>query len=659
MIMNPALYAANLELNPTEVDLELERELEILQELKRDLIEVAAKKKENKSTSTSIVSLITRDDIDRYGATDLFEVLNRVTSMYMLGVPAFPKSATTMRGDSLSVSAHVLVLINGRPFRDSTYGGFSEAIFRSFPLHHVQQIEIMRGSGSALYGTNAYSGVINIVTKRQEENSLALRGRYGTFETEQVEAELAWKNQDVNINMATRYHNSRGPQFSAVNEAGKLSRFQENNEDISASLTGEWQDFTLNAFVTNVEANHWGTNYAVTGVPFRSERLFLDLGYKKQFTPYWSSQWNFTYNQQTHEQYSPPTPAAPFTLGRTQDNSLLAEQTHFFNFFDDRLNFLVGSLVEWQSGRVNQAAVGATLPEYSLLKSSFYGEINYALLKNLKLTLGGQWQFSEDLKNTHNSTSGKVGRLGLVYEITPNFGVKLLYNQAFRLPNAQQLGIDSTTFKGNSALQPERVETADAQIFYHTKDYQAALTAFRSRQSQLIVTLCTKNPCPPNTTTYTNQGSGVFSGLELETQATLFKDWHWQGSYTFQTNRDGLGQNNLTQMPNHLAKIGLSWDVTPDIQLSAFDSFASKAKIFPTSLVVNPVAKNYHLLSVNLNYRLDALLGLPSKKHLQFSFYVNNLLDEKVYYPDFNRRRINTIPASGGRSIFGEIAIEF
>jgi outer membrane receptor protein involved in Fe transport len=289
--------------------------------------------------------------------------------------------------------------------------------------------------------------------------------------------------------------------------------------------------------------------------------------------------------------------------------------------------------------------------------------MNVAILPNLKLTTGGQWHFSDNLNVATNAITGKVGRLGLVYEIIPNLGVKLLYSQAFRSASTQQLGTDSPTFKGNSALQPEQVETADAQIFYHAKNYQASLTAFRSRQSQLIITTCPAAPCPPTASTYTNKGSGVFRGLELETQATLFKDWHWQGSYTFQTNRDGLEQNNLTQMPNHLAKIGLSWDATPDMQISIFDSFASKAKIAiagePIPKLVNPVAKSYHLLSLNLNYRLDSLFELSPKNHLQFSFYIDNLLNEAIYYPEFNRRRINTIPGLPGRTLFSELTLNF
>jgi outer membrane receptor protein involved in Fe transport len=166
-------------------------------------------------------------------------------------------------------------------------------------------------------------------------------------------------------------------------------------------------------------------------------------------------------------------------------------------------------------------------------------------------------------------------------------------------------------------------------------------------------------PLPQTGATYSNIGGAVFRGLELETKAKLFDKLYWTGAYTFQTNRDQLGKNNMTSSPNHIAKIGLSYDVTPQLQLSVFDTFFSNAKKFPGAAQVNPTADSYHNVTVNGNYRLDDLLGSHFAKHVTLTLYVDNLLNEKIYYPEFNRKRINTTPASGGRSIFGEIAIEF
>ncbi len=65
--------------------------------------------------------------------------------------------------------------------------------------------------------------------------------------------------------------------------------------------------------------------------------------------------------------------------------------------------------------------------------------------------------------------------------------MKLLYSQAFRSASAFELESAGVALVGDRNLQPEQIETTDAQIFYHTKEYEISLTVFRSRESNLIV----------------------------------------------------------------------------------------------------------------------------------------------------------------------------
>jgi outer membrane cobalamin receptor len=627
-------------------------------------VEIVSKKKEDKNSAAGIVSVVTQDEINRYGANTLADVLNRVTSIYMLSTYIWSDSTASVRGDALThVNNHTLVLINGRPFRDSAYGGLNETMFRDFPIHHIGQIEVIRGSSSVLYGSNAFTGVINIVTKKHQDTGITLRGRYGSFGTGQAESEFAWKNSQAAITGAVRHRNSDGWLSSAIDEKLKPANFRNDDGDDSASLWGEWKDFNFNLFVAHNQRNHWGSVPIGSGQQIENERLFFDAGHKHMFNKHWLTTSNITFNKFS-QNYNLPVQGILY-LTDLYENNILIEHTHFLNFFEETLNFTVGGLTEWKQGGVTQQSQPNTLAPYSQLKSSIYGEVSYKLFDSLKLNVGGQWHRFDNLKATPQgvldngeATEGLVGRTGLVYELTPTLGAKLLYNQAYRSPSAGELGANSTLVQGNRNIQPELIESADAQIFYHTKNYQLSLTAFRSRVSNLIVRM----PVPgtnPIRLQYNNAGSAKFEGIELETEAKLFKALSWKGAYTFQTNWDNnSNQNNKTQMPNHMAKMGLSLDVTPDLQISAFDTYFSAAKVVPASLVVNPAANSYHNLSINANYHLDNLLGFARTKHMTFTLYLDNLLDEKFYYPEFNRKVINTIPASPGRMLFGEIAIE-
>jgi len=627
-------------------------------------VEVVSKKKEDKNTAAGIVSVVTEDDIKRYGGNTLADLLNRVTSIYMLSTYIWSDSTAAVRGDALThVNNHTLVLINGRPIRDSAYGGLNETMFRDFPIHHIEQIEVIRGPGSVLYGSNAFTGVINVVTKKHRDNAFTVRGRYGSFNTGQAESEFAWKNDDAAITGAVRYRGSDGWLSSSIDEKGQPANFRKDGEDISASLWGEWGDFNFNLFVVNNQHNHWGAVPIGSGQPIENRKFFFDTGYKNQIASNWLGTLNLTYTHFT-QNYDLPVNGVPYLTDLYEDNILL-EQTNYLTFLDDKLNITLGGLIAWEDGGVKQQSNPNTLEPYSQLRASIYGEASYPLLDDLELTLGGQYHHYENLKQTPEGiwddgepTTGLVGRAGLVYQINSEFGAKLLYNQAYRAPSAGELGAQSAVVLGNRNIEPEQVDTMDAQLFYHADDYQASITAFRSEVRNLIVRVPVPNT-DPQRLQYNNAGSATFEGLEFEADARLTERLSWKGSYTFQTNKKGDGQNNATQMPNHMAKIGLSFDVTPELQISAFDTYFSAAKVMPSAMAVNPAAEDYHNLSIQTNYSLDKLLGISHVKQVTFSFYLDNVLDEKFYYPEFNRKVINTIPASPGRSVYGEIAINF
>lgn len=627
-------------------------------------VEVVSKKTESQYSAAGIVSIVTRDDIDRYGANTLADVLNRVTSVYMLSTYIWSNSTAALRGDALThVNNHTLVLINGRPFRDSAYGGLNETMFRDFPIHHIEQIEVVRGSGSVLYGSNAFTGVINIVTKKKQDNALTVRGRYGSYNTGQAETEFGWNNGDAAISGAVRYRASDGWTAAAVDETRQNVNFRNDDGDVSASIWGGWKEFDFNLYVVNSQKQHWGAVPIGFGQEVENNRLFFDAGYNHQVNDFWRSKWNLTLNKFS-QNYNLPVAGVPY-MTDLWENNLLLEQSHFLSFFDDKLNLLLGGLVEWQQGQVTQVSQPNTLAPYEQLKSSIYANVGYALLDNLKLNLGGQWHRFDHLKaapsgvaDSDSAIDGLVGRAGLVYEMTANWGAKLLFAQAYRAPSAGELGANSAVVLGNRGVEPEKVETADAQVFYHDADYQVSVTAFESRVTNLIV----RSPIPntvPTQLLYVNGGSATFEGLELETEAKLLPGLSWKGSYTFQTNRDENKHNNKTLLPNHMAKLGLSYDFGTSLQLSVFDTYFSAAKAAPTALLVNPPAGGYHNVSVNANYKLNNWLGVAKNKHMTFTLYLDNLLDENFYYPEFNRKNINTVPASPGRMLFGEIALEF
>ncbi|MEY4768461.1 MAG: hypothetical protein RL637_1100 [Pseudomonadota bacterium] len=624
-----------------------------------DDVEIVSKQKENRSTSAGIVSVYNQQDIERYGGNNLFEILNHITSIYMLGTSVYMQGGISMRGDALGTSNnHVLMLINGRPFRDSGFGGVNESILRNFPIHFIEQLEIIRGPGSVLYGTNAYTGVINIVTKKYaNQEHFDLHTRYGSFNSTQIEGEFYWKSSDLSINTALRYANSDGWLFQAQRAGFNPSQFRRSDNSISSAIQLQWKDLTVNGFVIDANYQHWGAAaISSKGEVYHPQRLFIDLGYDFQVNPNWNIQTHLTYNQSTDAQYVPIPPNLSSVFTRLSENNLLFEQTHFIDLFNKKVNIRAGGLVEWQTGRINQQIAGGILPSYTYLKSSLYGEINWTIFDQLKWIIGGQWHHFSHLDEPDAAEyNGFTGRLGLVYEWDKHWGIKLLYSQAYRTPSAFELEINSLPIRGSAELKPEQIETADMQIFYHDSDYQFSLTAFRSRQSRTINVDCQYfPPCQ-----YFNHSAQKYQGLEFESQGQFTKALSWRGSYTFQTNWDQLGNNNTSFIPNHIAKIGLSYAITPEWQFSVFDNFFSQALTKNPKLNFNPPSHSYHQLSLNTRYQLKSLLGLNFLKKFEISLYLDNLFDEKINYPASGRDGFNSMPGLPGRSLYGELSLKF
>ena len=125
-----------------------------------------SKKPENLHEAPGIVTLISREEIERFGGNSLFEVLDRVVSLHMTGSLLYPQNNAAVRGDMFNgLDRHTLLLINGRPIRASHNGGINLWFYNAFPLTAIDRIEIIRGPGSVLHGSNAYSGVINVITR--------------------------------------------------------------------------------------------------------------------------------------------------------------------------------------------------------------------------------------------------------------------------------------------------------------------------------------------------------------------------------------------------------------------------------------------------------------------------------------------------------------
>ena len=143
------------------------RELLLMQDIPVVVI-TAAKVEQPILESPSTITVLIKKDIERYGMTSVTDILRNVPGVYAVSLSATDRNVG-IRGLNELASSRILSLVDGMPVYMDFYGLTSwEAL--PVAIEEIERIEIIRGPGSALYGANAFDGIINIITDSSLKN---------------------------------------------------------------------------------------------------------------------------------------------------------------------------------------------------------------------------------------------------------------------------------------------------------------------------------------------------------------------------------------------------------------------------------------------------------------------------------------------------------
>ncbi len=636
--------------------------------LSKDLINqnvsVASKSLESIYDAPGVISVITSTEIERFGGNNLLEVLERVASVYAIGSYFAPNNVLSIRGDlATPYNNHVLILINGRPTREHLFGGIDYPVYLAFPLQVIESIEVVRGPGSVLYGTNAYSGVINIITKEVVEDQTQGSFEYGSFNTFGFNA-LSTKIRDrLKVSSAIRYFGQEGWQHEAVGEDGGRLDYQAGQSNLGASLNVDFGKLNMQSFVSYSSQSSTGV-LPIGGTGLRNRaintlRVFFDTGYNIYVSKRFKIANHATFNAM-RTRFS--NPSGDF-VGNTKD--VLLESTAFYDI-GKGLNLTAGGTGYFQVG---EAEIGDDanrgVPNYGKFWYNGYAQLDYLLpLKSklkVKLTAGAQYNKPSKIKGDF------VPRLGLIADFNKNLGLKLLYGQAFRAAfEAESTLNDPPVLQGQPGLRPEKVTTFDTQLFYSKGKMQIFATYFNSLQRDLIIQTTNISP-----TTYENANRLQLNGLEVEFKFATRSTFFITGSFTYQQNeltdtKDNSKIQDYTLMPQVMAKLGIFYDWREaGLSIGVFNTYMGEANNLevPDNLQ-NPIPEAFNFMTVKVDMNLNDLFNITEKEEttitkVLLSFYVTNLLNEEIYYPEFVRRKINTLPGRGGRAFYTSFRVLF
>lgn len=140
--------------------------LEDLMNVKVETVIGASKREQKETTAAASVTIITADDIRKFGYRTLADILSNVPGFYITYDRNYSYAAVQGFGPEGDYNSRILLLIDGHRLNDNI---FDQALLGTeFPLDLdvIDRVEIIQGPGSSMYGSSAFFGVINVVTKK-------------------------------------------------------------------------------------------------------------------------------------------------------------------------------------------------------------------------------------------------------------------------------------------------------------------------------------------------------------------------------------------------------------------------------------------------------------------------------------------------------------
>lgn len=528
-----------------------------LEELMDQKVTISTQTARSLNDAPSTVSVITADDIKATGATNLVEVLQGVPGIYVRYSQFGFRPLISFRGAN---DKQTLLMVNGAPMSDLMWrlGIF----WKGLPASVIDRVEIIRGPGSALFGTDASAGVINVITKTAgtiSENEAGLR--IGSFDSKSGWLQYGgrWNGFDVAMTADLSRTDGHDPLIDsdaqsrsdlafgttaslAPGEAG----YGWQNTDLRFSLSADnWRLLADYMRHDNLETGMTGAGALDPVTEGTDNRLDIGLLYdNEQFSADWgvSAELRYRYLDYTsgdgfqewppgHTDASGVYPSGVINQMTSAEQRLSTEAGGLYHGIEDHAIRMgagyvwqdLGHVEQWVNsgvdGNGNALPPGGPLVDISDTPYAFapektrhniyvYLQDEWAIAPDWELTVGARYDHYSDFAGS------LTPRLALVWQTSEQLTTKLLYGQAFRAPYYQELYAETSFSLPNPNLDPERSETLELAFSYKPHDdLRLGMNLYRFEQRDVI----SLQPVAGQTKLqYQNAGEHRIHGLELE-----------------------------------------------------------------------------------------------------------------------------------------------
>ena len=603
-----------------------------LEELTNIQVYSASKHMQSASEAPSSVTVITADEIQKYGYRRLADILESVRGFYMTSDRLYSYVGVRGFGHLEDWNSRILVLIDGHRINNNVTG--QGMLGTEFPVDVdlIERVEIIRGPSSSLYGADAFFAVINVITRKSPQlKGVELSFAPASFGTFDGRASYGGQYRGIDILLSGTFYNSQGqtlfyPQFDSPTTNYGITRNTdyENYQHILATIS--FRGFTLQGLFSQrdkgIPTGSYGSVFDNPRNSTFTGDQYFDLSYQHSVGEKWELTARTSYGQSRLQ--------APlqFATGQPDGSTLVNTYSYRGNWWDSEVKVsrtllekhkitlgteITDNLRQDQGDNISLGNLFTPDPETSAIWA-LYGQDEFAITHQLTLSAGLRYDHYSDFGGTTNP------RVGLIYRLFHPTTLKLLYGTAFRAPEPTELAPDNGSFYDNNPrLGPEKIRSLEGVVEQGMgQHFTLSGSVFRNWISDLI----SLQEQSDGNSQYLNSGKADATGVEVELDGHLASGLQGRASYSYVSAEQPITHQILNNSPQHLAKLNLS---VPVVQQRLFASLDAQYTSPVQTLAGNTVS-GFAVFNLTL-------LGHTLGKHLDLSASVYNILDKKYFDP--------------------------
>jgi iron complex outermembrane receptor protein len=606
------MLLANDTTNPftDNLDAQLVAEQQWLEE--ETFVTSASRVKENIKKSASSISVIDSEMIKKMGVNNILEVLSTVSGIGINQSNIYVKEVE-VRGIKDWFSKKVLFMLDGHSLDANLLNGGATWALGGMNLDNIERIEIIKGPASALYGANAFTALVNIITKNaQDIDGTIIKTKVGSNNTKEVNFLYGKVFDELSIVTNINIFDTDGDSvFVNKDASGNSGISNPYGKSVKADLKVNYKDFHFNAMISD---RNDGPYFGATGnmnkkTDANNDYYFAEFGYQKSIndkldisTRFYFDKFKF-YNTWHLPEYSLVTVNG---LSNTKKGLEGLATYKVNNNFTTIFGAMYESHKQYEPITINN---GISVPNPNGFMINFDREMWAGYINNLydisdaiRLTIGARYD------NYSDFGSNFAPRGGISWAMNDNHTLKVMYGEGFTTPVFGNYYTSSPVIQGNPDVVPEKVSTYEASLDSTiTKDLKTKVTLFNNDFKDLI---------QESGGTYKNIGKLNTKGLEVEAKYDLHRGSYLLTNYTYQKAVDEVTNEKLPNIAQHKANIMLNYRVNNNISL--FNHLFIKGSTERTSTDTRESVDGHAIFNTAVNIK-------NFYKDLEMKISVNNI----------------------------------